>query len=282
MYLRDISVYAEHAIASRFPSGFVGWFHRESCCITELYRSLLRRRIVTPDTVKVHLDFIDAEGASPAIGRPCLSVVEGCWPFDFSTYAELDPAGMKRTLFDALHSALVWVARELGWDAAPFETIREEALAKNLELAGWSKKSCLSPDKKYRARVGFTWELRSVDFHVGIFDRKGREKGRKYLGSAVPEMGKLDSFLRTSGTWNRRNVFRLGIKRTSFELPDYWQVHLSGLLEAAEAHIPVIELPNRWLQGKPPPRIRGPRLANPKDAANFVKQVYKVEGDAQR
>jgi hypothetical protein len=277
MYLRDISVYGDEAIVSKFPSGFVSWFHRESCCITELYISLLHRRIVTPDTVKVHLDFIDADGASPAIEPPCLSVAMGRWPFDFATYAKMDPAGMKRALFDALHSALVWIAGELGWDTAPFETVKEEALAKNLQLAGWSKKSCLSPDKKYRARVGFNWELRSVDFFVGIFDRRGRERGTKYLGSMVPEMGKVASFL-TPGKWNKRNVFRLDIMRVSFEHPDYWQVHLSGLLKTVEATIPVIELPD--LRLRRPTRIPTAHVANREQAADFVKEVYKEEGDA--
>ncbi len=234
MYLRDISVYADEAIQPRFASGFVHWFHRESCCITELYRSLLRKRVVTADTAKVHLEFLDEDCALPSFRPPRLSVVMAKWPFDFSAHAEADSAGKKQKLLGALHSALVWIANDLGWDAAAFETIRAEATARNLALAGWSKKSCLSPDRKYRAKVGFNWELRTVDFFAGVFDRRGREVGRKRLGTAVPEMGRCDSFLRSPGTWSRRNLFRLRIDRTSFELPDSWQVDLSDLLPAAE------------------------------------------------
>ena len=115
MYLRDIAVYADEEIVERFPSGFVGWFHRESCCITELYLSLIYRKIVTADTVKVNLVFLDQMRFAPSIRR-LLGMADGTWCFDFSSYAETNELGKKRMMLDALHAALLWIGKERGWD----------------------------------------------------------------------------------------------------------------------------------------------------------------------
>ena len=154
MYLRDISVYADEAIQPRFASGFVHWFHRESCCITELYRSLLRKRVVTADTAKVHLEFLDEDCALPSFRPPRLSVVMAKWPFDFSAHAEADSAGKKQKLLGTLHSALVWIANDLGWDAAAFETIRAEATAQNLRASRLVQEELSQPRQEVQGEGG--------------------------------------------------------------------------------------------------------------------------------
>jgi hypothetical protein len=63
-------------------------------------------------------------------------------------------------------------------------------------------------------------------------------------------------------------------------LPENAIVYVVVPQAVSEYEIPVIELPNPWSPGKPPPRIRGPRLANREQAADFVKEVFQEEGDA--
>jgi DNA-directed RNA polymerase specialized sigma24 family protein len=76
MYLRDIAVYADEAIVTRFPSGFVAWFHRETCCITDLYFSVLGKKVATPDTVKANLLFTEHEGSAPNVRQLFLALDE--------------------------------------------------------------------------------------------------------------------------------------------------------------------------------------------------------------
>ncbi len=115
MYLRDIAVYADEKIATRFPSGFVGRFHRETCCITELYVSLLRKKVTTPDTAKVNLVFVEQEGFVRSV-RQLIKVADARWFFCFSEYARKSVDGKKQMILDALQSAVVWIAEERGWD----------------------------------------------------------------------------------------------------------------------------------------------------------------------
>ena len=229
MYLRDIAIYADEGIVSNFPSGFVGWFHRETCCITELYLSLLWRKVRTPDTTKVHLEFMQQGGFAPTL-RQLLGVADARWHFDFSGYHEQDDAGKKRLVLDALVAALLWIANEREWDTGPFEDCRAEVIRHELNFEGWSKKSWVSPNRRYRAKIAFRWELRKVNLSVGVFDRRGRELGRKPFFSVVPEMGVLDPILKATGMWRRNNVFRLKVADIHFYVPKTPEVDLSDIV----------------------------------------------------
>jgi hypothetical protein len=218
VYLRDIAVYADEMIVGTVPSGFVGWFHRETCCVAELYIGLLWRRVATPDTAKVNLVFTEQEGFVPSVSQ-LFNTADARWLFRFSEYVQRDVAEKKHMILDAMHSALLWIAKERQWDADALEASRAEVIRRNLSFEGLSKKSWVSPNPKLRARVGFSYGLRSVDFVVVIFDRRGREIGRKPLGAVVPEMGIAHDVLKGTGKWSRRNVFRF--------LPDCYHIRLA-------------------------------------------------------
>ncbi len=132
-------------------------------------------------------------------------------------------------ILDALHSALAWIGTERHWDLLRLEECREAALRSDLTLERWSKQSWTNPDGMYRIRVGFRFELRTVDFYAGVFKR-GREIGRKPLGSVAPEMGVADPVLKGTGEWLNTNVFRLVPGRTLFHVPKVWEVDVSDLL----------------------------------------------------
>jgi hypothetical protein len=230
MYLREIAVYADETIAPGFPNGFVGWFHRETCCVTELYISLLRRKVATPDTVKANLVFGEHEGLVPSL-RQLITVADAKWPFSFSQYAGRDDGEKRLMILDAVHGCLTWIAKERSWDTRGLGKCYDEAISRNLILEGWSRKSWLSPDRRFRAKIGFRFGLRAVDFFVAVFDRQGRENGRKALGSVVPESRVASAILTGTGSWNMLNVFSLLITDDShFYLPRAWVANLSDLV----------------------------------------------------
>jgi hypothetical protein len=228
VYLREVAVYGDPAIVTHFPSGFVALFHRDTCCITEWYRSLLRQSLQTPDTRKVNFTFTDQNGSTPAV-RQLIDVADALWPFAFSEYVEQDLAQKKHMILEAMDSALAWIAKERHWDIVRLEECREAALRSDLTLEGWSKQSWTNPDGRYRIRVGFRFKLGTVDFYAGVFKR-GREIGREPLGSVAPEMGVADPVMRGAGEWLHKNVFRLVPGRTFFHVPKVWEVDLSDLL----------------------------------------------------
>jgi hypothetical protein len=230
MYLRDLQIGADHDIVERFRGGFVGWFSTESCAITDLYRYLLRRKMRTPDTAKVHLIFTDIEERAPTL-RQWLEVAEGWWLFGFEQYVSKDEAGKKRMIADALYEALLWIADLRGWDARVFHQCHEEALRCDLTLEGWSRRSYPCPNKRYRVRVGCRYELRRVHFYVGVFDRRGREMGRKPLGSVITSGGIGACVMKGTWEWVQPNTFRWKIPGCcDWLLPDFWEVDLSDLI----------------------------------------------------
>src|SRR6266566_2197678 len=100
MFLRDIAIYADEAIVETSPPGFVGWFHRETCCITDLYITLIQRKIVTPDTAKICIVFAEAE-KRPKM-RQLIEVADVVWPFTFRHYIEGKEDDKKRIILDSL------------------------------------------------------------------------------------------------------------------------------------------------------------------------------------
>lgn len=231
MYLRGIIVSADEELVEKFKGGFVKRFHCESCWLADLYSSLLSRKIKTSDTAQLDLVFTDDAATAGAV-RQLLNVAEVRWLFDFDKYVVSDDSTKKHMLLDAVHEALMWLGRQRNWDVGVFEACREEALRRNLTYGGISKRSWLSPDKKYRARVAFRYALTYVDFYVVVFDRRGRELGVKPLGRTHTSLGVGPEMLRGTGKWGRRGKFR-------WLIPDYfwmekeWSVDLSDIVGKA-------------------------------------------------
>lgn len=228
MYLRDLAIHADKTIAPDFPSQFVSWFHRETCCITDFYRSMLKRRVSTAETAKVQLVFVMPGSAKPAV-RHLLGVAEVQWDFDFHAYLSVEEHEKKLRVLDSLQAALLWIAGDQNWSFGGLDDCYSELSKRNLEFEGWSKRSWRHPSKPLRAKIGFLYATRRVDFFVGVFDGRGREKARKALGWTVPEMGIAEDVLRGAGRWGPTGIFRYKLPGVFLRLPKTWQVNLSGL-----------------------------------------------------
>jgi len=224
MFLRDIAIYADEAIVETSPPGFVGWFHRETCCITDLYITLLQRKIVTPDTVKVSILFTEAE-KRPRM-RQLIDVADVVWPFTFRRYIKADEEEKKRLILDTLHDTLIWIATERGWNQRPLKAAYAQILELNLTFEGWSKRKWLSPDRKRVARIYFRQSLRDIELYVLVLDRRGRELGRKFLGSTIPESGIAWSLI-GGGRWKQKTRFALSLGPAHFAAPKAWETDLA-------------------------------------------------------
>jgi hypothetical protein len=224
MYLSDIDVHADHAIVDRFKDGFVSKFHQQACCVVELIRYLIRKRVVTKDTRKLAFTFTDV------IDRPPDTLVElDCkWPFDFSRYASLaDPFERKRLIVDALHAALSYAAERLGTSAEPFAEAYREAFRRNLVLGGFSKASWVSPDARHRVRAFFVFDIDGVHLHAVLYKNRSKlELGRIDLGVGVSQTDCLEYYL-TNGCWLSDSVFQLS--STDF-IRRSWEADFSELI----------------------------------------------------
>jgi hypothetical protein len=193
-----------------------------------MYLELLLRKVSNPDTAKVCLYFTEKKQILPSLEQ-LLGVAIAKWPFAFLEYDANEEHKKKQMILDSLHAAFVWVARQREWDINPFQESYDEILRRDLNYEGWSKKSWFAPNRKYKGKLGFSWGLRLIRFFVGVFDRKGREIGRKPLGEIEPEMAEAAFVLKRKATWDSRDVFRVQFD-DNVGYPKKWEVNLSDLL----------------------------------------------------
>jgi hypothetical protein len=228
MYLSDIDLYAHDEIAERYQGGFVAKFRRQACCIVDLFRFVIRRRVVTKDTRKLLFEFSDA------IDGPPRELIElDCkWPFDFSRYISLtDAFEKKRMIADALRDALVWSAGQLGVSAEPFHDAHREAFQRDLKLEGLTRQSWISPDGKHRIRIFFIFDIDGIHLFAVLFkNRSKRELGRVRLGIGVSQTGSLEYCLK-QGRWSSNTEFQL----TSTDwLQQTWKADFSELINQVD------------------------------------------------
>jgi hypothetical protein len=104
--------------------------------------------------------FTDQPSSIPVV-RQLLNVADGKWFFDFAAYANKDELGKKRMILDALHSALLWIAKERGWETDALNDAYSQILNRNLAFESFSKKTWFNPARQYKAKVGFSYGLSS-------------------------------------------------------------------------------------------------------------------------
>ncbi len=211
MYLREIALFADEALGERIGGGFVQRFHRDTICIVEMYHALLGTKVNTNDIAKVVLIVSDDITMHTAARRveQLLNVVTLRWPFVFDRYIANDDAQKKALILDSLQSALEWLAARRHWNVTPFKRAHELCQRQGLRFTGVSKKSWVSPDRRFRVRIAFDFELAFVRlFAVLKRNRSSREIGRVYLGDGIPGDGCLHDFLK-EGIWKSRTVFAL-------------------------------------------------------------------------
>ncbi len=205
MYLREIDICADDRIVDRYPSGFVAKFHRDCCCISELYASLLSRRIETVNIAKLVFMFSDLIREPPEPSNA--SVIY--WPFPFEEYIASSQNAKKQLIHNRLFEALTFVASIHGWHRLSIEEIFREADAAGLVLKGVGKTSWKSPSGKYRAWVEFVVDLDAVYLEcILTTSTKRLELARRTLGTAIPQTWCLKYYL-SAGTWISDTVFQL-------------------------------------------------------------------------
>jgi hypothetical protein len=219
MYIRDIAVGADEALVEKYPGGFVYKFGRDALCVEHLFLRFFSGRLSTPNTVKVNIV------ASDATERPVkedvewmLDVVSLPWPFPFEEYThESDLQCKKHLIANLIRESLLWLADQQGWDQSPILSAIEKCIEVELANRGiWPKSQWKSRDGKCKAMIHFDFDLESIELSVVLFDRRGREIGRKWLATEVPLASGIPSLI-GEGRWLSKYIFRLKSKST------YWK-----------------------------------------------------------
>ncbi len=220
MYLAEIAVASDKRIDHRIGPDFARRFDIQTTCIEELYRSLTWRQIRTEDLAKVMFYFTDEIDSPPEKVAP----MRCYWPFDFGRYRSVDAETKKRMILDTLQEAILWLAGKLGWDTGPLHAAYDEAVRRNLTLEGLLRKSWASPDRKYRMRVHYRFDLDAVYLEAVLFrNRSKREIARKPLGTGEPYPGCMTEYS-AEGVWTSPTSFEL---RSSDFLQQVWKVDFS-------------------------------------------------------
>ncbi len=231
-YLRDLAIYANEKIVTDFRDGFVMRFHRESCCIVELYLSLLNKNLMTFGIVKVLLEYSHLLNGPPEPKdvKTLIDVIVMPWPFNFHDYVHADYSRKKLLIAESLSSALLWLAEKRGWSKSPIADAHTKAKQRDFVFTGISKMSWPSPSGLFRVRIGFQFELDGVHLYGVLFKNRSKvEIARKPLGVGIAQEGCLDNFLK-NGRWASETVF--SAKSTDF-VGQKWKVDFAEVIQGS-------------------------------------------------
>ena len=220
MYLRDITLGADLSVGERQHRGIVAEFALNAHCIADMYRTLLDRKLVTPDTAKVCVSVTDALEGNPTTSdvQQWINVAMVPWGFDFRVFDASSGLARKRLLLDALHHALIWLAEVRGWNGAPLGVTYQRCLERRIKHSGMlEKKSWPTHDRKHRLKLFFDFELETVELWAVLFCRGGDELVRKPLARVRAHANAIDALV-GEGRWVSPTQFRLHARSV-----EYWE-----------------------------------------------------------
>lgn len=209
MYLRELAVYADDAIAEDYKGGFVQRFHREACSVVEPYLVEIYRKVVTVAVAKVGFIFTN-ELKAPVEHSPQRRFHR--WPFDFAAYtASSTREAKQRLVLDALHEAMIWIARHEDWANESFDAAYQTIIDRDFKFVGYSKKSWICPRKRFRVRLYFDWQLDGIDMFAVLFRNGSKDEiARQQLGTGIPMAGILHEYL-NAGAWQSNTMFEVAV-----------------------------------------------------------------------
>lgn len=234
-YLREISIYADKSLVNEFKGGFVQRFHREACCISELFCSYLAEaKCLANGISKILIRMVVDRQDMPSIPKPDLlaQVVICRWPFDFHRYHSGDDVTKKLLLAEATRDCLVRVSEVWSWDKSIVLSLYREAEKSGFLFKGISKASWLDPQGKYRVRIGFDWGIDAIELTAILYkNRSSREVVRKYLGEAIPAESQLSRIVRSeNGNWLDSTTFEL---QASDFIRKRWTISFAGEMQGS-------------------------------------------------
>lgn len=228
MYLKDIYIEADPELVERYRGGFVARFNTEVCCITEHYKQLIQRKIQTRDSTAVRFLFTDLIGSPPSTYG-----VHNCkWPFRVDRYIVASIPEKKRMIFDALHSALQWIAEHECWNVEPLVQAREQMLQLDLRFEATSSRSWISPSRSYRAKIQFAYDIDRVEFTALLLRARSPDVlAQKPIGMVRPHLQALDCA--SSAAWVSPTEFRVRSAPHLFMRCE-WTIDFSDAISRAE------------------------------------------------
>jgi hypothetical protein len=184
-----------------------------------------KKNFRTDEAHAVFVQFSEQVSKPPDRILPVAGVL---WPFDFETYfTATDALKKKQIVGESLHNALVWIANKMGWPVAPFDEVYKEARNQEFTLSGISKKAWTSPNKRFKVRIAFTFDVHGVDLWAVLFrNRSTQELARLPLGIGPPLPNCLIDYLDT-GEWISQSEFEL---RSGSFIGEKWRANFSDVL----------------------------------------------------
>ena len=217
MFLREIAIHADERIVDRFPGGFVKRFHRETCGVTEVFNSLLKKKLIGPNSPKICMTFSDLINEAPS----SLTPLRILWPFDFSRYVVADDRTKAELVASALLSVLMWIGGKVNWPLEVIQDTWDQAKLQSFRYCGTWGKSWTSPTKHWKASVEIQMDVSGVDLAIVVTTRAKREVVRRFqIDKLLCYDGCLMNYI-SLGEWVSDSEFRL---ESSAFPPKEWRV----------------------------------------------------------
>ena len=202
-------------------------------CVSDLYLRFLPK-VVTPSTAKV---IVAASGRAPIEPEETrierlIEVLRFPWRFPFDDVIGRDEAAKKRAILDALHEALVWLAKREGWSLSPFETAYRGCLDCGIVNAFFWKdgKAWASPNRRHKARIFYRFGPWTAETYAVIYDKADREVGWSMLTQVMASDAIIAELL-GSCEWKSDEKFVVHPRRASPGKKNRWLCSLKYLQE---------------------------------------------------
>jgi hypothetical protein len=152
-------------------------FDKSCVGVVELYLKYLGRRVQGGVVKKINLELEEcAKCEAPQASAPH-DVVYISWPFRFDLHRAAGPElEARRLVLDALHSALVWYARQSGWVEELFVKAYAECLQCDIVYRDWLlPRSVKSRDRTHAVNVMCEYKEDHIDIVAVLFSKDGQE-----------------------------------------------------------------------------------------------------------
>lgn len=212
MILRDFDIHSDDSTVERFRGGFVSQFHRETCCVSDLYCGIARRLRVDGGSVAkvvVHLFDVELTPVPLPADRLLINVLITTDRFDFGAYREADHFGKKLAVATMLSRRLEHLASLHCWDKSVIQKLNSTVAASLDSIHGMAARGVSSPCRMFSCRLAWRYDVDGVELTAVLFRRGSRQEfGRCLMGTAIPSPGCLPPIL-AAGAWTSPTTFSL-------------------------------------------------------------------------
>jgi hypothetical protein len=197
MYLRDIVLSVENRLSSedvwkRARNGdraVLEMFQRATFCVSDLFVTLLGRKVKTADTEKIVIildDVIVCLDAKSIVQVGSVMFMK--WPLSLGGFESKNNDEKKLYILEILYMAVSWVARIKGWPQEPIDGAYQLAREKGVVHTGYLLKGKVvyNPLKSIGVRLLYDFDIDKMRIIAVFVDPKGVELRRRIIVDEKP------------------------------------------------------------------------------------------------